>query len=144
MFACWLTCGYFNIFSNIVNKKTSEKALFLVIIATPHELGSRRKLVRGEQLKDLNLVLYVAQRYLFHYALLPPLRRPTFFIVSSPSFPLKLHTMFANVKQLLPQNFQKLPCILCLSLAEVRYKFLSQDHQIPLLYYKDNGESLPA
>ena len=34
MFACWQTYGYFNIFSNIVNKKMIKKALFLVILST--------------------------------------------------------------------------------------------------------------
>ena len=29
MFACWLTYDYFNIVSNIVNKKMTKKALFL-------------------------------------------------------------------------------------------------------------------
>jgi len=29
MFAFWQTCGYFNIFSNNVNKKMAKKALFL-------------------------------------------------------------------------------------------------------------------
>jgi len=29
MFAFWQTCGYFNIFSNNVNKKMTKKALFL-------------------------------------------------------------------------------------------------------------------
>jgi len=29
MFAFWLTCGYFNVFSNNVNKKMTKKALFL-------------------------------------------------------------------------------------------------------------------
>ena len=28
MFTCWLTYGYFNVFSNNVNKKTNKKALF--------------------------------------------------------------------------------------------------------------------
>jgi len=32
MFACWQTCGYFNIFSNDVNKKTAKKALFLAAL----------------------------------------------------------------------------------------------------------------
>ena len=30
MFACWLTFEYFNTFSNIVNKKMTKKAFFLV------------------------------------------------------------------------------------------------------------------
>ena len=29
MLAYWQTYGYFNVFSNIVNKKTNKKALFL-------------------------------------------------------------------------------------------------------------------
>ena len=29
MFACWRTYGYFNVFSNNVNKKMTKKALFL-------------------------------------------------------------------------------------------------------------------
>jgi len=29
MLACWQTCGYFNVFSNNVNKKMNKKALFL-------------------------------------------------------------------------------------------------------------------
>jgi len=28
MFACWLTCGYFNIFQTIVNKKMTKKSTF--------------------------------------------------------------------------------------------------------------------
>jgi len=32
MFACWLTCGYFNVLSNYVNKKMNKKAIFLVIL----------------------------------------------------------------------------------------------------------------
>jgi len=41
MLACWLTYGYFNAFSNNVNKKTNKKALFLaalviyIVIFTP-------------------------------------------------------------------------------------------------------------
>jgi len=35
MFACWLTYGYFNVFTNNVNKKMNKKALFL---ATYEEL----------------------------------------------------------------------------------------------------------
>ncbi len=31
MFACWLTYGYFNVFSNIVNKKMYKKATFFNI-----------------------------------------------------------------------------------------------------------------
>jgi len=31
MFACWQTYEYFNIVSNIVNKKMTKKALFLAI-----------------------------------------------------------------------------------------------------------------
>jgi len=33
MFAYWLTYWYFNIISNLVNKKTAKKALFLVILS---------------------------------------------------------------------------------------------------------------
>jgi len=29
MLACWQTCGYFDTFANNVNKKMTEKALFL-------------------------------------------------------------------------------------------------------------------
>jgi len=29
MLACWLTCGYFNIFQTIVNKKMTKNELFL-------------------------------------------------------------------------------------------------------------------
>jgi len=40
MFACWLTCGYFNVFSNDVNKKMNKKALFLTaeVFFTPPDL----------------------------------------------------------------------------------------------------------
>jgi len=34
MFACWQTYGYFNILSNIVNKKMTKKALFLATEGT--------------------------------------------------------------------------------------------------------------
>jgi hypothetical protein len=37
MLACWLTYGYFSVFSNIVNKKMNKKALFL---ATPNRKSS--------------------------------------------------------------------------------------------------------
>jgi len=32
MLACWLTCGYFNIFQTIVNKKMNKKVLFLAAL----------------------------------------------------------------------------------------------------------------
>jgi len=34
MLACWQTCGYFNVFTNYVNKKMNKKALFLAIEKT--------------------------------------------------------------------------------------------------------------
>jgi len=40
MLAFWLTYGYFNIFTNNVNKKTTKKALFL---ATPDRKSSELK-----------------------------------------------------------------------------------------------------
>jgi len=33
MLACWVTCAYYNIISNISQKKTAKNALFLAIMS---------------------------------------------------------------------------------------------------------------
>ena len=44
MFACWQTYGYFNIVSNIVNKKMVKKQLFLAVLF-PIEIGTLSRII---------------------------------------------------------------------------------------------------
>ncbi len=56
MLACWLIYGYFNVFTNNVNKKTTKKALFLATEVTEvtekkvyQVYQVNRKWISGEQ-----------------------------------------------------------------------------------------------
>ncbi len=40
MFAFWLTCGYFNVFSNIVNKKMTKKSTFFAHLLPSETLAA--------------------------------------------------------------------------------------------------------
>ncbi len=54
MFVCWITYGYFNVFSNIVNKKMNKKALFL---ATENAEDSENSIIFNHGLHGFTQIL---------------------------------------------------------------------------------------
>jgi len=52
MFACWQTYRYFNIVSNIVNKKMTKKGFFRIMSRCNRRFGRPRKIVRGPRGTD--------------------------------------------------------------------------------------------
>jgi len=47
MLACWLTCGYFNIFQTIVNKKMTPKSTFFAHLLPSEMLAADSQMTTG-------------------------------------------------------------------------------------------------